>query len=54
MNPWLRELVHTLAALAVEDVLAREGGGPDGTGPIGAQPKTASVIAASVTLIQNP
>jgi len=26
MNPWLRELVRTLAAVAVEDVLAREGG----------------------------
>jgi hypothetical protein len=26
MNPWLRELVRTMAAVAVEDVLAREGG----------------------------
>jgi hypothetical protein len=25
MNPWLRELVRTLAAIAVEDALAREG-----------------------------
>ena len=26
VDPWLRELVLTLAAVAVEDVLAREGG----------------------------
>ena len=28
MNPWLRELVHILAAMAVEEEYAREFNGP--------------------------
>jgi hypothetical protein len=46
MDPWLRELVRTLAAVAVEGALAREEDRSD-AGPIGApQPPSATGCTA--------
>jgi len=48
MNPWLRELVHTLAAIAVEEEYAREFNGPREDVASDGKPQTAITDSGSV------